>query len=145
MIKIDKLPLPPTSNKQYAIIRGRYVKTADSRKFDHDCENWAFIYRTRIDRIKSSLGLLIDNGKQLSVYCIYVFHRNRIFTKKGTLKKVDTSNRNKALHDNLARILGIDDSLFIYTPSERVYCDDPKDEQTIVVISEYQIRSFNDL
>lgn len=41
------------------------------------------------------------------------FERSRIISKKGTFKRMDVSNRLKAIHDCFATALLIDDSMFI--------------------------------
>ncbi len=60
----------------------------------------------------------------LELKCVYYFEHKRLFTKKKTIKKMDVSNRMKASHDCLARILSIDDSWFFKVYAEKAPCED---------------------
>ena len=64
----------------------------------------------------------------------YFFPERTIFNlNNGQLKKMDTSNRNKALDDALATMLGIDDKYFAAGTEEKISCPDISDPGMCVV------------
>jgi hypothetical protein len=145
MLKLTKLPIPPSQNKIYSSVRGRLIKSAIARKFDSDCEFWAYLRKRTVEAIKLNLEAIIANGGYLNVDCVFVFHKSKVLSKKGTLKRLDPANRLKCLHDNLAKILGIDDTYFVSGSFSKVICDDIKEEQVIVTISPASLDHFNNL
>lgn len=50
--------------------------------------------------------------KKLSVHADVYWPREKLYTKAGTVRKIDVSNRIKALHDALSNLLMVDDSHF---------------------------------
>lgn len=142
MIKFDRFPIPPTSNKLYSSFRGRLIKSKDGREFDKAVDFWAYLNKRSIERQKPHLEAIINNGGYLKVTCDFIFHKNRVFTKKGTLRKLDASNRVKQVHDNLAKIIGIDDTYFVECVAIKKYCDDIKQEQVIITIEKIEMEQF---
>jgi Holliday junction resolvase RusA-like endonuclease len=111
----------------YAIIkRGKKVFHIPSRQlklFQKQITTYFFAMpRSLIARIPDQ-PLLIE--------CYFYFPVSRLYTKKHTIKKLDVSNRLKALHDCLCKVIGIDDSQFfeiyaIKIPHEVKECVDVK-------------------
>jgi len=77
----------------------------------------------------------VNEGYLLEVKALFCFKRKRIFTLKNEPKKMDVSNRIKALHDCLGKILGIDDCLFFRIHAEKALCDENLNEMVIVEIA----------
>lgn len=75
---------------------------------------------------------------------LFVFHKSRLYTKDGRIKKLDTSNRIKPCHDAISMVLGLDDSRFNLTAS-KVYCDLENDEQTIVVVKPSELKGLDQI
>jgi Holliday junction resolvase RusA-like endonuclease len=102
------IPMPPTSNKMYAMWRRGsktyHVPSPELKAFQRKMESYV-ITEDKIDLVRAMKG-------PLSIECFFFFRRERLYTKKDTIKKLDVSNRIKALHDCLCKRLGIDDSLF---------------------------------
>lgn len=147
-ITFSKFPMPPSSNKLYSAVRGRLIKSADARKFDSSVDFWALTRKQTLEREKRRLEAIRANGdgfKCFKVSCIFVFHKSRLIGKKGQLKRLDHTNRIKQTHDAFARIMGLDDCLFVDTPTEKVTCDSIKDEQVIITIEPTTMRKFEDL
>jgi hypothetical protein len=107
-VKLHKFPMSPTSNHMLMVIRGRLIKSNDARKYSKQCELWGAQNRGSINKLKEIL-----KDKTLRVDCCFVFPRSKLITKKNTLKKVDWGNRVKQTHDELAKLIGVDDSHFI--------------------------------
>jgi hypothetical protein len=76
--------------------------------YEHECRRYAAINHKAVAAIKQAIA-----GKWLRVDCNFVFARSCVLTQKGKLKRMDTTSRIKACHDNLAEMLDIDDSFFI--------------------------------
>jgi len=137
VIQIKNFPIPPTSNQMYASFRGRLIKSKLNRLYDLKVAKWAMENQALVQEIKAKF-----TGMQLQVDCKFVFQVDKVFTKKKDLKKMDHTNRIKAAHDALSKIIEIDDSHFIYTPCEKMWCFGEQDEQIVIEISEYKIRGY---
>lgn len=102
------LPMSPSSNQLYASVRGRLIKSSEGRNYALKMHIWAQRHKSTIDKLKEIL-----RGKTLRVDCVFYFPKSKLITKKNTLKRLDWSNRIKALHDSLSDVIGVDDSHFI--------------------------------
>jgi hypothetical protein len=74
----------------------------------------------------------------------FVFTRDRLVSKKDTIKKLDSSNRLKASLDGLSKILDVDDCRFITGSYHKVYCRFPQDEQVIIVVKNTALLSLEE-
>lgn len=119
MFVLQKIPLPPTSNKMYASVRGRLIKSIEARKYSASIDRYAMIYFSKIESIKNS----IPKNSTIDVHCDFFFHRNRIFGKKGQIKKIDVSNRIKQVHDSISKLINIDDSRFSFISARKYAID----------------------
>lgn len=48
----------------------------------------------------------------IRIHCDYFFMKHKLFCIDGRLKKMDPHNRQKAVFDAIAKMIGVDDSLF---------------------------------
>jgi Holliday junction resolvase RusA-like endonuclease len=107
-VVFNSIPMPPTSNKMYSMWRRGsktyHVPSPELKAFQGKMLSYP-IAQEKIDWLQTLKG-------PLSIECFFFFKRERLYTKKEAIKKLDVSNRIKALHDCLCRRLGIDDSLF---------------------------------
>jgi len=69
--------------------------------------------------LKAASAALSGEGP-LAIHCDFFFGRRALYTKDGRLKKMDVSNRLKALHDAMGDALGIDDSRFTEISARKV-------------------------
>lgn len=72
-------------------------------------------YLSHINLVK----LWLSKGHTLEFHATFFFAHKRIWTLKNTPKKMDVSNRIKALHDCVSSLLGIDDSVFFRISAEK--------------------------
>lgn len=119
MFVLQKIPLPPTSNKMYASVRGRLIKSIAARKYSASIDRYAMIYFSKIEEIKKA----IPKNATVDVHCDFFFHRNRIFGLKGQIKKIDVSNRIKQVHDSISKLINIDDSRFSFISARKYAID----------------------
>lgn len=134
---LTRLPIPPTSNRFVIPAHGRLIKSPEARKYETTLRVYELRNFKEIEAIRSCFA-----GKTLCVDRYFVFDKTRVISKKDTIKKLDTSNRVKILDDCVSKLIGIDDCMFITGICEKLWCDNPKDEQVIVRFSEYNIREF---
>lgn len=117
-ITFDKIPLPPTSNHQYIsfVRRGRIIHapSKDLVNFKRQMQEY---WLTQGDTLKFTRELF--SGYPLKVHVDLYFERSRILSKRGSFKRLDVSNRIKALHDSLADALLIDDCMFVRISAEK--------------------------
>lgn len=137
MLKLKKFPLCGTSNHLYMPFRGRLIKTQQARSFDQ----LIHIYKIKSIEVVANWKRDLGPNSILNVDCVFVFKRERIYTKKHTIKKLDTSNRLKQTLDGLAIILDIDDSRFVSGSYSKSYCASG-DEYVDIEISETEMREF---
>lgn len=97
-----------TSNHLYFVARNRLVKSKEARLYSIKVNQWYLKNKSAVDKIKEIL-----RGKTLRVDCVFYFPKEKLLTKKNTLKKLDYSSRIKSCHDELAKLIGVDDSHFI--------------------------------
>lgn len=140
LVLLSGIPLPPSSNNQYCLVR-RGNKTfhvpslelkvfqRNMQSYPHQCENFLLGKNKIQGWVKANLPLKIS--------AILFFKRERIFTKKKTPKKMDISNRIKALHDCICELLEIDDSVFFNVSIEKAECHENLKEMACIEISPF--------
>lgn len=127
-----RVPMPPSENDQYAAraFPGKHSKgfTGERRsgftmaricpthvleKYQKAVEQeWYQKNLVAAHKARHLLKNWLIKGLYIEVETICWFPYFDVFHGNGNLKKHDSSNRVKALHDSLARVLEIDDSYF---------------------------------
>lgn len=143
MIVFDRLPLCPSQNAQLTISykHRRFIKTDKARLFDSQMNDYALHFNKIIQNAKA----IINPKDILKVDCYFIFHKDRILSKKLELKRIDSDNRVKSTRDAISKLLEHDDRYFVTGIVERCYCDDIKDEQAIVIITKSSLKSYDQL
>lgn len=145
-IEIVGFPYPPSVNECYITRSGYRIKNvgqkyfaswrAPSKKletFYKECEIWTL---TNNAQAKAAFEFL-NKTKTAEISATFYTNRSSCLTKKDTPKRFDISNRVKALHDALARAIGIDDCIF-WKCSERIaLIDDSEPQNVFIELSEY--------
>lgn len=131
MIKLNNFPFPPSTNVLYKNSgRGR-VKTHQYKEYEHECEAWEWdnidLIRKAIKKVKGKLVTL-----ELEVYA----PKSTWYTKAGKPKKIDVTNRVKALEDCLFKMLDIDDCHVFKCTQEK--CISDKGKYVDITIKEYE-------
>lgn len=119
---LNKIPMPPSSNAQYwqQIMPGRNggqvarpTSTGELKKFQNE---FGVVWKQQnLVAVCKARALLRDwmlKGWFIRVETYAFFNYFDLFTQKGVPKRMDASNRLKALHDTLAEVLEVDDSWF---------------------------------
>jgi ADP-dependent phosphofructokinase/glucokinase len=105
----DKVPMPPSVNQAYVNAGKKRVASSQLRLFKKECMLWACKNRDEITTAKKKISQFIDRGYEISLSFRFFFPEEKLFTKKGKAKKIDTSNRIKSAEDAICRILDFDD------------------------------------
>jgi Holliday junction resolvase RusA-like endonuclease len=109
IILIPDLPMPPSANELYRNVMGvGRVATKELKDYKSAMKRWAFANNYLVREIAD----VVAKWRFIDVSANFHFRHSRIITLDGRAKKIDTSNRLKALHDSLAEALGIDDKVF---------------------------------
>lgn len=135
-ILLNNLPIPPTSNHQYKLVnvRGK-VRHAPSQSlvsYRKSMDQYALQYRSQLNAARVKLGTWQNN--LLEIRAVFFFHAKTIFNQQGLPKRLDTSNRLKALHDSLAGLLDVDDCWFFRVYAEKAYAHESLAELCCVEI-----------
>lgn len=125
--------MPPSVNKAYIQVGIRRVKSPCLVAFNLQMDAWAINSHRIINIATSKL-----RGCNLDLKLIFYFPTEKLFTKAGKPRKLDVSNRIKAIEDAFCRHLDIDDSyIFNIEASKRVGTH----ENVYLEITEYNNKS----
>jgi hypothetical protein len=135
------LPLPPSSNNQYFLVRRGpktfHVPSDELKAFKALMDQYAAKEGMPFTFNSNLVKAWVSEPAGLSIKAVFFFHKERVMTKQNLPKRLDCSNRIKALHDNLCRIIGIDDKWFFKVEAEKAICPPSVQETTCVEISRY--------
>ena len=146
-ITFYNFPVPPSSNKIYKhfddkrkkkIIR---VPTIHLINFKKLCVNWSLVNKKLCDQT----NLYLRDEPHIRVVAYVALHASHIYTKDGKVRKMDVSNRGKALFDSLSAAIGVDDCHFFHTSIVKVIADDRETEKCLIVFNRYDIEKLADL
>jgi len=116
-------PVPPSDNQLYLNVnwgkgRSSRVKAPSYRQFIREFEMKTMPLRNLARGWASN----ITPTSQLSLQIVGHFHLERMFCKNGHVKRFDIQNRVKAVCDQLADFLQIDDRLFFEFSISKIAC-----------------------
>lgn len=127
-------PIPPSSNNQYRsfVKHGRiiHVSSKELVQFKKDFDAYHLKNLPSFEFAREAFS-----GLPLSIHISFGFERSRLFTKKGYFKRLDVSNRLKAIHDCFARALQIDDSSFVRVSAVKYAVQKAEDEEAHIEIA----------
>ncbi len=123
-IILKDLPIPPSINQAYYTdfrSKTRH-KSSAYRTYERMILEWARINPSRL-MMARDLTTKIGQGQAIRVDCTFYFQRSEVLTKEKKQTKTkpgspsypkrnDTSNRIKIAHDELSKLLGLDDKYF---------------------------------
>jgi hypothetical protein len=142
-IWITGLPIPPSSNAQYKPFRNvttgklSFKSCPELIAYKHDMDHCFYQYPTQFFQNIKKLQSWLDNGIYFEVKATFLFSRKTLLTQKDTPKRMDVSNRLKSLHDGLARLLQVDDSLFFRISAEKRLAHANQPESVVIEIKPY--------
>lgn len=138
---LSGIPVPPSSNGQYAsLFRGGKIVRVPSKEFADYKKAWAQWVKFNRESITEAKNSLLAWNSSIEVSMLLALDWERLVTKRGTMKKLDITNRSKILHDLLGETLLIDDSLFVRTPMEKCVAVDV--EQVILIMRPFKLRNL---
>jgi len=139
LVLFTGLPVPPSSNSQYFLARrGQktyHIPSDELKQFKREMEKYPYLVGPDFVVSKRDIHHWIGEGRNLEIKTFFFFKRERLYTKLGHIKKLDCSNRIKALHDSLCDLLEMDDCLFFKLHAEKIACKEGSNEETWVEIS----------
>lgn len=115
--------MPPSVNAAYVNAkttgrRGR-TKSPEYRQFESLANMWFMKHSILMGQARKMLESRPKNI-MLKVRYVFWFRKDQVWTKKGDLKKNDTSNRIKVVEDFVANCLRIDDTYFWHGEFEKI-------------------------
>lgn len=133
--------MPPSVNKIYLPVRGRFIPSKHLISYKKELEHYYLTFRLQIEEIAQSCMRAYQSGQVISFTREFYFQRTYLFTKKGTPRKFDLTNREKALDDGISNFIGVDDSAVFSSTSRKRLSPLPLREFVNVTIQAY---SFNE-
>jgi hypothetical protein len=149
---LSQIPMPPSSNRQYWATAfmiagkptGRLAPSTELKQYVRDFAAWAERNSVLLAKAKKFIRdeiLLKDLMLQVDTYAC--FPGTSLWTQKGMPKKMDATNRLKALHDCLSEVLAVDDSWFWGGHVEKI--ETRKEPYAFVVLKPFKPRAVADL
>lgn len=119
------LPMPPQSNHLYGglDVKRRYPMPK-LVAFKKQIETMSLVLRSNL---KARFDLQTYQGVPIKLERRFYFHRSSVFSKAGTVKRMDVSNRIKACDDALEILFGIDDSYVFFGSEEKCISQTPEE------------------
>lgn len=136
-IQFDFFPFPPSVNKIYRHFKhpktGKIVRVAspDLEDFKKRCGKYSLANRKKLQQAHDRLR----DETFIKVEAFVLVREGTVFKKDGGLKKIDVSNRGKALFDALSDMLEIDDRHFNPVSIQYVFIPEGHPERVAVQLS----------
>lgn len=119
-IVLNSIPMPPTANHRLIPANGRLIKSNEARLYDKAVQVWMIRQKSALFEYRRKAKELIDHGYCLEVNFQFIWPKEKLITKDGMPKRIDTSNRLKDAEDAVSDILEIDDKFFIKKTLEKI-------------------------
>jgi len=145
-IYFKDFPLPPTVNKAYVnfgINRRRSSKSLlDFKKAAHE---WAMLNNKIVKYAQGYIANTLREDQLIKIDAWVGLKYSRLFTLKNIRKNIDVTNRIKALHDSLSKILMFDDRYFCTGHTEPVIVENKESECVLIKLSITEMKILEDL
>lgn len=140
-IIFDKFPMPPSSNEIYKHFTNpktkKVVRVSSNALKDYkkQCDQWALVNH----RLCKLANMYLRDEMYIQVDVWVAMHIERIHTGRGEVKKLDVSNRGKALFDCLSAAIGVDDRHFKRTRLDKIVASEFEPECCIIRMSRCEL------
>lgn len=128
VIELKGLPFPPTVNGMYGSAwskkKKKHVRFKKDSFFDTEMTAYMYNHNIKLNNIREKIKQYINEGYCLEVERWFFFPKGKLFTKKRTLKKIDVTNRIKALDDKVTEMLWVDDNIIFDGIERKRWTDD---------------------
>lgn len=150
---ISNIPMPPSSNHQYfatAFMKdgrpfGKIAPSRELKTYVADFAAWAKREEVLLAKARKFIREeILLKDKMLKVDTYACFPGTSLWTLKSQAKKMDGTNRIKALHDCLAEVLQVDDSWFWQGSFEKLESRKP-DPWCFVTIKPWEPRGVQSI
>jgi Holliday junction resolvase RusA-like endonuclease len=103
------MPVPPSVNNCYMPLpNGGRCRNKLYKDFAKKFDDWAVINYQSVNRVKK----MIKPWRKVGLVLTFSLPESKIYTKTGTIKKYDISNRIKVIEDAISNLICLDDSNF---------------------------------
>lgn len=150
-VTIQDFPIPPSDNALKKPVQrhakggfGKILTFVDSKEYTiYKRELQFFLHRFAPVLQKNALNLQqwLDKGYGLKAVIVFKLNHSTIYTKKGTIKRWDVTNRLKGLLDGLTTVLAIDDSNYFEVEVKKESALDGLKESCSIVITPVEIKN----
>ena len=137
-VVLEGLPMPPSSNHQYKLFRRNgktyHVPSTELKTFKAAITHYTL---KNSSQYLACLNLISQWRKEKHLFhcnATFYFKKPRIFTLKGEPRKIDVSNRIKAIHDSVSQMLHLDDSYFFSIGAKKLICKEGDEEHVTIEI-----------
>lgn len=107
--------MPPTWSKAYKNVKGYgRAKSGLYKAYEKEC---LVYWHKNLENFKHQFS------KELHVNYVFRFPREKLYTKKNTIKELDITNRQKIVEDQVFRLLKLSDAMAFSIYAEKVVSD----------------------
>lgn len=111
------MPMSPSLNHAYKTVGNRRIKSQELCSYQAEMMRWGL---TRIKELRKIRALIeLSENKKLRLELIFFFPQEKLYTKSGNVKKLDVSNRIKAIEDAFFKLIDIDDRFVFQVVAEK--------------------------
>lgn len=146
--------MPPSTNNLYYTASKRNIgfgkgvrryRTESYKVFQETMRQWSMVVGREAKQFSIEMWKWIEGGQYLHLDRFYIFPKGKVFAQnhRGP-RKLDTSNRDKALDDSLGAILGVDDSYFFSGSHEKIVDEEQNREFACVHVKPCRERTRGD-
>jgi len=149
-IVIHNIPIPPSVNQLYKTLTIRnQIRRAPSKKYKDWQNQCRQMYLENAHKFRCMQVLvqqiLEELDCALEVRYYFFFHRDKIYCKDNTFKKMDVSNRIKAVEDMVFSVLDMDDRVTWKVIAEKIECPSDVQESVSVTLQPFHPRKKDTL
>lgn len=122
-IRFFNLPMPPSSNHQYSLFRRGsktlHIPSKALKEYKQAMSSYPLLHSNSCLIARALMRRWLDNRLPLEFHSVFYFSHQKLFTKDNQVKRLDVSNRIKALHDCMGEMLQVDDSMIFRLTAEK--------------------------
>lgn len=110
-IILHGLPMPPSQNAQLrpSWRTRQFIKTDEARAYTVAIDRWMITNCRQIYELRKTVKTWIDVGYRIQTELFLCFPKERLITKQGLPKRLDSNNFIKSSIDGIFTILDLDD------------------------------------
>ncbi len=136
-------PIPPSTNQLYKTLpSGKRCKSKKYKDFITKTDIWSMGNIRALNAARDYFNENITENNLIKINMYICLMQKTVYSQRGTMKRYDASNRIKATHDYLSKMLNVDDTYFSVGVTEKIITR--QREQVIIELQLDDIKKLED-